>query len=68
MPAPLEIPPERVEEFAQAARQKIDARLLRAKSGGCPEFWALVAKLYVRESANASTTWLPDRGVTRRSD
>jgi hypothetical protein len=44
---PLEVPSEHVEEFAQAARQVIDARL-RAHPGECPDFWEIVTGLYVR--------------------
>ncbi|MGH1571029.1 hypothetical protein ACRAWG_10475 [Methylobacterium sp. P31] len=43
--APLEVPAERVEEFAEAARQIIDARL-QAHAGQCPDFWKIVAGLY----------------------
>jgi hypothetical protein len=40
-----EVPVERVEEFAEAARQIIDARL-QAHAGECPDFWEIVAGLY----------------------
>lgn len=43
--APLEVPAECVEEFAEAARQVIDARL-QAHAGGCPNFWKIVEGLY----------------------
>ncbi|MGH1571104.1 hypothetical protein ACRAWG_10925 [Methylobacterium sp. P31] len=42
---PLEVPAECVEEFAEAARQIIDARL-QAHAGECPDFWKIVAGLY----------------------
>ena len=45
MAALLEILPERVEEFAEAARQKIDALLTEHE---CPEFWSIVSRLYAR--------------------
>lgn len=41
----LEVPPERVEEFAAGARQIIDARL-QTHAGECPDFWKIVAGLY----------------------
>lgn len=40
-----EVPVERVEEFAEAARQIIDARL-HAHAGECPDFWKIIAGLY----------------------
>jgi len=40
-----EVPVERVEEFAEAARQMIDARL-QAHAGECPDFWKIVAGFY----------------------
>ncbi|MDN3571440.1 hypothetical protein, partial [Methylobacterium longum] len=40
-----EVPANRVEEFADAARQIIDERL-RAHEGECPEFWKIVTGLY----------------------
>jgi hypothetical protein len=46
--ATLEIPAECVEEFADAARQVINARL-QAHAGECPDFWKIVAGLYAPE-------------------
>lgn len=46
--ATLEIPTERVAEFAAAARQIIDARL-QAHAGECPDFWKIVGGLYSPE-------------------
>lgn len=46
--ATLEIPAECIEEFADAARQIIDARL-QAHAGECPDFWKIVAGLYAPE-------------------
>lgn len=52
-PVPLEVPTERVEEFAEAARQIIDARL-EAHPGECPDFWKIVAGLYIPASEEDS--------------
>lgn len=49
MAMPLEIPADRVEEYSQAARRKINSQL---KERDCPEFWAIVAKLYARGLAD----------------
>jgi hypothetical protein len=49
MAMPLEIPVDWVEEYAQAARRKIDSQL---EERDCPEFWVIVAKLYARGLAD----------------
>jgi hypothetical protein len=49
---PPEILAEQVEEFAEAARQAIDARL-RVHRGECPDFWEIVAGLYARGQPKA---------------
>lgn len=44
----LEVPAECVEEFSEAARRVIDARL-QMHAGECPDFWKIVASLYAPE-------------------
>jgi hypothetical protein len=44
-----EVPVERIEEFAEAARRMIDARL-QAHAGECPDFWKIVAGFYTPAS------------------
>lgn len=39
---------EQIEEFAEAARQAIDARILQLQEGERFDLWSLVAKLYAR--------------------
>jgi hypothetical protein len=56
-----EIVAEQVEEFAQAARQMIDDRLLRALGGERFDFWGVVAMIYARGLAKEPAAVEQDR-------
>lgn len=61
MAIPLEIPLDRVEEFAQSARRKINAHLTEHE---CPEFWSIVAKMYACDLTGETS---PHPAISRSS-
>jgi hypothetical protein len=48
MAVPLEILPEKVEEFAKLARDMIDERLAEIPESTRPQFWTIIANVYGR--------------------
>jgi hypothetical protein len=48
MAVPLEILPEKVEEFAKLARDMIDKRLAEIPEGTRLQFWTIIANVYGR--------------------